>query len=191
MPKRQVARRAISSAPPRSLYRKIQSVLDEARRGRSGSREGLINSIESRGYVDFTRYRVKPDRTVDVVPCSKEAIARAVDVCVSLSLLDGLTGKLTREGMKASDPSEFDIAMRHALTSGFSVLGAPLSDIRKTITDLLTKYDNATLPTWEAIYDRLAISTGAAHREKFRTYLTLLSLCHGISFSRKKIYLPE
>ena len=191
MPKRQVARRAVSSAPPRSLYRKIQSVLDEARRGQSGSREGLIDSIESRGYVDFTRYRVKADRTVDVVPCSKEAIARAVDTCVSLGLLDGSTGKPTREGAKASDPSEFEGVMRHALTSGFVVLGAPLSNIRKATADLLTKYDHETLPTWDAIYDRLGVSGGGPHKETFRSYLTLLSLCHGISFSRKKIYLPE
>jgi len=191
MPKRKISPRRNPVVPPRSLYRKIQSVIEEARRGRVTSKEDLIEKIESRGYVDFTRYRLGPGRAVEVVPCSREAVSRVVDTCVSLGMIDDATGKLTRDGVKASDPSEFEGIMRRLVAQGLSLLDAPLPNISRAITQLLTGYSHETLPTWDAIYERLGISGRRFHKETFRSYLTLLSLCHGISFSRKKIYLPE
>jgi hypothetical protein len=106
-------------------------------------------------------------------------------------MIDDATGKLTRDGVKASDPSEFEGIMRRLVAQGLSLLDAPLPNISRAITQLLTGYSHETLPTWDAIYERLGISGRRFHKETFRSYLTLLSLCHGISFSRKKIYLPE
>jgi hypothetical protein len=184
-------RAIVKSAAPRSLYRKIQIVLAESRRGRAKSRKDLVEQIERRGHADFTRYRVAEDYSVHLVPCSPESIDRVVATCVSLGLVDKDTAALTDRGLKAADPQQFDKALRQAIMSTLASLGAPLPQIKQLVSQLLASAGSGPLPTWDALYDGLNLEGGGNIRKTFRSYLSLLAECGGIAYSRKKLYLPS
>jgi len=178
-----------SAAPPRSVYRKIQIALSEARRSKADSLQALVTQIRQRGHLDFTCFKVI-DGSVETVSCSEGAVFRTVKLCVDLGLIDDTDGRLTKHGMAAADPDKFDKVMRRLLTGALKRFGTPLDGIRGVISDLLANYEANVLPTWEAVYDRLGAPGGNAGRDTFRIYLSLLSACQGIDYSRKKIYLP-
>lgn len=177
-------------ATPRSMYRKIQIVLAEARRDQCHSFEDLVEQIDRRGHLDFSRYQIGQDHSVDLVPCSKESIRRIVDLCDTLGLIDKTIGKLTQSGMRAADSRHFDETMRKSLVDTLERFGTSLQEVKKVISDLLTSCNAKVLPTWDVIYDRIGSPGGKGGKDKFRTYLSLLSACKGITYSRRKIYLP-
>jgi len=178
-----------SGPPPRSLYRKIQLVLSEAQRRRTSSVPALIEQIQRRGHVDFTRYRVRPGGTVQVVPCSSDSITRVVEICIDLGLLDQSSAP-TGRGKQAVASKHFDPVLRNALEHGLDRLGMPLNAIHAASEQLLRNASTGNVPTWDAIYEHLGGNNNGRIRDRFRCYLALLSVCSGIKFSRKKIYLP-
>jgi hypothetical protein len=180
-----------TGAPPRSLYRKIQIVLAEAQRGRANSPGQLIEQIEHRGHMDFTRYRPSSTGRVQVVPCSQESIRRVVELCIELGLVKQSCDSLTAIGKRAVSPSSFDQVLRGVLADALETIGTPLKQIDRVIKELLSQYNEAELPTWESIYVHMTAASDNRHKEKFRSYMSLLSACDGIAYSRKKIYLPH
>lgn len=92
--------------------------------------------------------------------------------------------------MKAADSRHFDETMRKSLVDILKNFGTSLQEIKRVIGEVLTNCDPDALPTWDVIYDRLGSPRGKGGKDKFRTYLNLLSACKGINYSRRKIYLP-
>jgi hypothetical protein len=182
---------AAAGAPPRSLYRKIQIVLAEVRKGRNRSGDDLTDQILGRGHLDFTRYQTTQEHATELVPCSRESILRVIETCEKLKLVDSVTFKLTPLGLRAADPRLFDEVLRRSVPAVLNQLGIPMSEIRLTIRDMLAKSNPHSLPTAEAIYERLVSDGNVRSREEFKSYLSLLGACNGIAFSRKKIYLPS
>jgi hypothetical protein len=171
---------------PRSLYRKIQRVLSEARKGKARSLDDLRSQIDKAGHLDFTRYAVLKGKTT-VVPCSVDTIGRVVDMCVTLKLLtDGAA--LTQRGATAARTERFDEAMRLALESRLGEIGAPLATVRTVVRNMLSSGNHDSLPTWDQILRRL---DNAPRRQEFKNLLGLLAACGGIATCRRKIYLPQ
>lgn len=173
--------------PPRSLYRKIQRVLAEARKGQAGGIAALVAQIDRAGHLDFTRFDTSQDK-VRVVPCSIQSIQRVVAVCQSLRLLTQ-AGSLTKSGSVAADPARFDAAIRPCIEVRLQEIGAPLARVRKVAAEVLTKSTAAELPTWDGILKRLA--NDVTSPKEFKDLLSLLAACGGIATSRRKIYLPR
>jgi hypothetical protein len=178
--------------PPRSVYRKIQIILKEARKAKSESIEALIESVRSRGELDFTCCRANEEGVIGPVPCSLDSVARVVTVCRDLGLIQDSDGKpkLTADGLKAVDVKYFDGVMRRVLAKALKNFGTPVEAIRKAASDLLSQEGELVLPTWESLYDRLALTEDGRSRENFRIYLGLLAGCQGIDYSMKKTSLP-
>lgn len=187
MPKRGVFRKQ-RGTPPRSLYRKIHLVLLEARRGKANSPKELSVQIRKRGHRDFTRPQLQPGHGVKSVPCSEESILRVVKLCVAIGLIDRLSANLTKAGTRAIDQARFDDVLRHQLTTALSDLGVPLYKIKGLASQALSEGKLESMPTWNSLLSRLSDSVDG---RKFRTYLSLLGACEGISYSLKKIYLPR
>lgn len=176
-------------APPRSVYRKVQVVLKEARRRKSASVDDLVGAIDKRGHLDFTYYSTESG-PAKVIPCERRAIRRIVNMCAFLRFIDESSAQLTREGLRACNPERFDEMMVRAIRRGMRQLGTSVDEVKRVVQDLLVNFDGESLPTWDAIYDRLGCAQDGRAKKRFRTYLSLLSVCNGIRYSRKKIYLP-
>lgn len=194
MRKRQRTATDAPVVPPRSLYRKIQIVLAEARASETESIDALIQKIEGRGHLDFTRYEVGKDQKVRVVGCSHGTIEHAIDICAYLELLElrgtGSTKlvKLTPMGRRATDPKYFNQVVRQAITDALSRSGVSVQRIRQAIGEIFSQCQTDMLPTW----DNICRTIGTSIRPKdFHEYLTLLGAVQGIAYTRKKIYLPR
>lgn len=178
------------SAPPRSIYRKIQVVLKESRRRKLASRKTLVDRISVAGHTDFTYYDTSVPGQSQLKDCDHPPIERIVMLCAELELIDADTGRLTTKGMRATDEKDFDRVLSQCVEKALKRLGASVDDLRDVASDLLSRDRLVDLPTWDTIYDRLDLDGGSAVRQKFRIYLGLLSASGGIQFTRKKLYLP-
>jgi hypothetical protein len=178
-------------APPRSLYRKIQRVLEEARKEKAESKEDLVELISKRGHLDFTYLKSSPGGGAKPAACKLESIRHIIEMCALFGLMDQEEFRLTPRGLRALEsPTQFDRELRHALLKRLEQIGAPMALIHDTITRLLLDRRGNILPTWDAIYGQLNLSPEKCAKHEFHQYLSLLSACKGISSSRKKIYLP-
>jgi len=181
----------VVSSPPRSLYRKVQLVIDEARKEETNSLEDLVEHISKRGHLDFTYFKVSSVGPAKLAPSRLESIRKVVNMCVTLGLVDGENGRLTSRGLKAADSlDQFNYELRKSINSKLKQMDAPFDEIQKSIIDLLINHKGKVLPTWDIIYQKLEISSEQCRKKDFNTYLNLLSACNGINYSRKKIYLP-
>lgn len=173
--------------PPRSLYRKIQLVLAEARRGEVNSIDELGERVYSRGHFDFTYFVTG----AKVVPSKAKSIKRIVRICQRLGFIKMSTGEVTTSGLKATSPDEYDRELRNAIKRVLKELGAPIEDIRKGILDVLIRHKGKKVPSWDVIYNELDLSKNGLARVDFHMYLNLLAAANGIGYCQRKIYLTE
>lgn len=166
-------------------------MLGEIRKGRNRSVDDLIDQILVHGHLDFTRYQPAEGDSTNLVPCSRESVLRVIETVETLKLFDSSTMKLTPLGLRGADPRYFDDVIVKSIPNGLNKLGTSMKAIRAVIGEILGAANSTTLPTAEAIFDRLMISANAKSRDQFKSYLSLLGACKGIHFSRKKIYLAD
>lgn len=178
----------MAKVPGRSLYRKIRVVIEEARRGKCSSVDDLVDSIIKKAPLDFTYYRVDNQGRVTVVPCTVQSVRRVSSICLDLGLIESESGRLTETGMKAVNSKYFDRVLRQRITGSLAKRGVPVDQINKVIREILETATTEMIPTWDKIRERLS---SPPQKKTFRSYLTLLSECEGIGYSRKKIYLPK
>ncbi len=186
-------KKGISPPPPRSIYRKIRCVLEEARKRKSDSLEELAEKVFKGGYLDFTYYKPVPRGKAKLSPCKLESIERTVNICAEIGLIKinkDETCELTTRGLRATDPSHFDQALREGLNERLKILEIALTLILEAIMHILIETKWKTVPTWDVIYEEIKPPADKLKRDEFRVYLSLLSACQGIGFCRKKIYLP-
>jgi len=175
-------------ASERSLYRKIQVVLDEIRKSRPENLDLLAERIHERSPINFTYYntRIKGQTAVEV--CKSKTIRRTIDICVDLELISPDV-ELTPAGRKALNLADYDNVLRQNLKLAFKKQGIIIEKIESTILDILKDASPDKIPTWQSISDAMQIE--ARNKRKFHDHITLLGMCKGISFSQKKIYLPS
>jgi hypothetical protein len=183
--------RSVVVAPPRSLYRKIQRVIEEARKEKAESKEDLAKLISGRGHLDFTYLKSSPGGGAKPAACKLESIQHVIEMCVLFNLIEDEKFRLTPRGLRAVESlTQFDRELRQALLKQLEQIEAPMALIHETITRLLLDQRGSILPTWDAIYEQLGLSPKKCTKHVFHQYLSLLSACKGIGSSRKKIYLP-
>ena len=171
----------------RSLYRKMQVVLDEARSGGHRSLDGLIDGLLAKGPLNFEYRGRDPASGQKRLRCSRNSVTRAIPLCCDMGLVNGETDRLTRSGMVAVDRGRFDDVVAARVADRLDELGVSVKKMEAVITDKLLRASRPILPTSDALYDAL----GRLLREcEFRTYLNLLGRCGGIRTSQSRIYLP-
>lgn len=172
----------------RSLYRKIQVVLEHGRRGKHNSTDDLISAIQGHPPLNFI-YTVLDRKAGKKVPiCSRNSIRRAVSVCVELEFLRPENGQLTPLGVRAANPEHFDKAVVKQLNEYFKQIKTPIEAISAAISGRLLRHNPPIVPTseniWAAVGEPLAF-------EQFASYLHLLGQCGVFETSQRKSYYPR
>jgi len=179
---------ASSPQPQRSVYRKLRTVLQTARRGKWMTTEQLIEALLSEGSTEFTRYKVSRGK-VSLVPCSVLVIRRMVHVARDLDLLSE-AGRLTVAGRRAVDDSAgFDGVVAAAVLERLRSLGVSRSALDERIRLGLTRPTIESLPTLDNVVMDLMKLGGS--RRHLRLYLQLLAACGAVRTTRKKLFLPD
>ena len=168
----------------RSVYRKIQVVLEVRHTNAVDSRTELIDLIKNaKDPTFFTRqYDDETDEFIERI--SPKAIRRTVKLCETLGLLDP-RASLTPEGRRASRRDAFEEEVADRVRA---VLGA--SDVDLSVTKGLIakgfKENPVVLPTARMLFDALGPSMSY---QLFSRLLTLLSHCGGAEATQRKLYL--
>jgi len=175
----------------RSLYRKIQSVVEESGRGGFTDFESLISKIMKSPPLQFTRYERTKESETQVLPCKEDSVRRAVYLTAELGLIDGSTGKLTKAGTQAMKRDYFDRVMRQQMASTLENRGTSQKVLFDTIQAMLAEGKAHNMPSWDAIYNHLSSDNESLSRNKFHIFLTLLSSSGAIAYIQKRIFLPH
>lgn len=181
----------------RSLYRKIQVVIEEAGKRKLSSPKELINSLVNKkgGNVCFTYYKVKPgEHKATPVQCDQKVFLRTVNFAIFLGLIDKGSGHLTKVGIKALDREQFSRVLKQRIKSVLSANGLPFEKLLEVIQEIFQDAKSGKIPSCEYIYARLHElydEEFTIERKTFHVLLTLLSYTDGIAFCQKKIYLPS
>jgi hypothetical protein len=175
----------------RSLYRKIQSVVEEAGRGGFTDFESLISKIIKNPPLQFTRYEKIKESETRVVPCKEDSVRRVVYFTAELGLIDGSTGKLAKAGTQAMKRDYFDRVMRQQIANTLKNRGISQTVLFDTIKSMLADGKAHNMPSWDAIYNRLSSDNNKLSRKDFHVFLTLLSYSGAIAYIQKRIFLPH
>jgi hypothetical protein len=168
----------------RSIYRKVQIVLDTAKSVKYDDIRGLVNGIYEFNMPSFVTR--KYDRETDTMKYgpSIRVIRRTIRLCQTLGLIDS-EGHLTSDGRKAIRKSQFDNIVRTGIQAILAEAGYDVDKMNKVITDMLHSTP-VSLPTARALWNASKCHIALA---KFSLLLTLLTQCGGASASQCKIYL--
>jgi hypothetical protein len=170
----------------RSLFRKMQVVLERVRPGRCASEEEIVEAILEDSPSCFRYERTDSSTGRRRRLPSRESIRRAVQMCGELALVDLGTGRLTRTGMTAASRGRFAAVVGQQVVARLAELEIPVQHIERAITKLL----GARSPVLSTAPD-IFLALGAPIPEhQFRTYLTLLGQCGVLRASQRKAYLP-
>ncbi len=168
----------------RTIHRKLQVILDSARRSRYQSVVELRAILEAEPPISFM-YRKTKDHKFH---CSDKSIARSINVAINLGLLDKESGRLTDVGIKATDPQKFDRIIGKQAVNYLDQSGAPLTKIATAINKRLLQANPPITPTavniWLAIDEPIPFPA-------FAIYLRLIGYCGVLATSQSKIFLPR
>ena len=173
----------------RSLYCKIQVVLDYAKQGNHTNLATLVNIIHTHVPVNFVHYW--RDRTTDKVKykCSEDSIEETVDLCVDLGLLNKDNLKMSKRGLNATDPRRYALILGASAEELLAKYGITLSMIYSSIMTLLHG-EHATPPTVDEIWHHLNPAENRIKFNKFRQLMGLFGYCGVLRMLQKRIYLP-
>lgn len=177
----------MSKISDRSLYRKIQVVIEEAGKGKVSSFDGLVASLS--GHLCFTYYK-GPGEPAE---CDNKTIENSVELAIKLGFIDEHTMQITKTGIRALNRDQFSAVLKQRIKSYLNSQGLPFETLLEVIQKILADARSSAIPSWESIFDRIIKLYGekvTIDRRSFHVLLTLLGNANGIAFSRKKIYLP-
>lgn len=180
----------------RSIYRKLQVVIEEAGKGKMSSPKGLVDSLVNKKEKDicFTYYKIKPGEHKAIpIQCNPNVFLRTVNLAILLGLIEKDSGQLTKSGIRALDREQFSQVLRQRIKSILNANGLPFEKLLEIIQEILQDAKSGKISSCDNIYERLIESYGdelTIERKHFHILLTLLSYTGGIAFSQKKIFLP-
>ncbi len=174
--------------PERSLYRKIQVILDEARKMDHSSTESLVKNILRMGYLNFTYFEVEKSGKAVPRTVKKETVKKVIETCIHLDLLTSGTAELTKVGHRAVERDLFNNTLRNQLKKAFRSMGCPVELIFDKSAAILSNRGEMSVSTWETIFRDLSLDS--SNKKRFHEYLNLFALCGGIEYSQKRIFLP-
>lgn len=168
----------------RSLFRKVQTVVEVARTVKVSDLEELCREIKGLGPTMFNTSRYVAERDAFVTDISMEAIKRAVTFCRFLDLLSE-EGTLTVRGRDAARKSRFSAVLGEQARLKLSAAGVKPGAVNSVIRSKLHG-DPPVLPTSDVLWEELQPTMS---RETFSKMLTLLIHCECGQSSQKKVYL--
>jgi hypothetical protein len=174
----------------KTLFRKVQVVLEYAKEGKHTDIESLVEYIESNKPTNFlTSWRNK--ETDIITHCySTNSIRRTIKICMDLQLFQGATMELTRRGRSATDSRRFPTIIGNSVKESLELAGISFNSILQSISAILHT-DKPHPPTSESIWEEIAEDSGTMGKKEFQSLLTLLGQCQILSMSQKRIFLPK
>lgn len=170
----------------RSIYRKVQVVLDVAKTGKTKSLNELEENIVSINPINFSYTIMDKKRGKRVPHCSTDSVRKTVSLCIDLELINE-KGKLTDIGINLLDQDKFEKVLSKQVLIFFKNTGITLEKMSETIKADMLQSNPVILPTSEAIWNAL---DQPVPLERFSVLLTLLGQCNTITTSRRKLFLP-
>lgn len=173
----------------RTLYRKVQVVLEYAKEEKHIAKDSLIEYIESNKPTNFLcSWR---DKETDIIEhrYSRNSIERAIKICVDLKLLQGEKMVLTSRGKSATDPRRFPTIIGSGAKEFLETAGISLDSILNAINTIL-HLDKPYPPTSGGIWEHLGEAKSTINQEEFQWLLTIVGQCQILSMSQKRIFLP-
>ena len=173
----------------RTLYRKIQVVLDYAKEGKHHNEDSLLDYIQSQHPTNFIYYwrDRKTDETVHGY--SVKSIAHVIRLCVELKLLSREELLLTETGVSAADPRRFPNILGEKVKELFEEKGISLASIHAAIARIL-QAESPTPPTAEKIWEYARTSNVNIDLTTFNQMIALLGQCKILLMTQRRIYLP-
>jgi len=168
----------------RSLFRKVQTVVEVARTVKVSDLEGLCQEIKGLGPTMFNTSRYVAARDAFVTDISAQAIKRAVAFCRFLDLLSD-EGALTVHGRDAARKSRFSAVLGEQARLVLGRAGVKLGVVNSVIRSKLHA-EPPVLPTSDVLWDELQPTMS---RGTFSKMLTLLIHCECGQSSQRKVYL--
>ncbi|MGD0456273.1 MAG: hypothetical protein ABSC21_00830 [Terriglobia bacterium] len=168
----------------RSLYRKIQSVLDVSKSVKVETVQDLAKEVWARGLPNFMtkQYDRKSDRFV--TRTSAKAVRRTVSFCLMLGLIDS-DGSLTRSGREAIRRPHFESVVAGQVREYFARAGVTIGAVNSEIVRMMHASPFVP-PTGRTIWEEVKPNI---RYPVFHRMLTLLAHCGGANSSQRKIYL--
>jgi len=170
----------------RSLYRKVQEVLEIARSVEVSSLPELRQAIKAKRSHVFNTSQYDADRDAITSRVSLRVIHESVRMCHFLQLI-GEDGTLSDAGRDALRKGRFESVVAQSTLEILKRSGVRVASLNQSIvTSLQSK--PPVLPTashlWKSSADGVTIRYGT-----FAKLLTLLSHCGAAEVSQKKVYL--
>ena len=171
----------------RSIFRKIQVILDYCQPRKHHSIDELKDVIEKKSPLNFVYYRVDTNSDETKPYASNKSISHAVDLCVELGLINSVTGHPTKLGVSASDPRRFSRIIGHQTLEILKLKGISLDEIEATIVQRLLHRTPPVSPSVKRIWAELSTEIKLKY---FASYMNILGLSGILSVEQKRIYLP-
>lgn len=173
----------------RTLYRKIQVVLNYAKEGKHTDKTTLIDYIIGRKPTNFIYYYRDKSTDEIIYGYSEKSLERTIQICHDLKLLSGEALALTRTGVSASDPRRFMTIIGRRTSEFLESKGISLNSIGRAIKKIL-QASNPQPPTAEAIWKQLEEEQEILEFSTFARFLNLLGQSQRLLMTQRRIYLP-
>lgn len=173
----------------KTIYRKIQIVLDYVKSGKHHDYDSLLNYIYHRSPTNFLYYWRDLETDEIKFDYSKKSINRILNLTIELKLLSRNTMSLTKNGVSATDPRRFPTVIGKRVTDYLNSKQIPLKLIEKAIRDAIQE-NNPMPPTSLEIWDQLDLDEDVIKLIKFKQMINLLGQCNILYMTQKRIFLP-
>jgi hypothetical protein len=174
-------------AHERSLFRKVQLVLEYCQARKHNTIPDLKKIIKTKSPVNFAYYKTDDATGERKIEPSTNSINTAVNLCVGFGLVEPNTGHLTKLGVSATDPTRYARIMGACAVDILAKKGIALDKIESIISTNLLQHKPPIPPTAREIWDHLRPQL--TFRE-FTPYMNILGLAGILTVVQKKVYLP-
>lgn len=171
-------------AGEKSLYRKLQLVLEQAAASDTNKLGDLAAQIESKRLPNFNTFQYDEKKDSFFWRQSPKVIRRTVRLSARLGLVDA-NGLLTKDGRLALRKTQFNNVIADKVRDALAKDGIAVGKLNDIIKESLNA-DPPLLPTAKALWATLKAEVGAG---EFSRFLTLLSHCGAAQSSQAKVYL--
>ncbi len=176
-------------AGERTLYRKIQVILDYAKDKKHPNIESLANYVTKQQPTNFVYYF--RDRETDLIKhgYSENSIHQTIAFCINLKFLaDREPVVLTKIGIMACNPARFPNILGKQISELLSDRGvekdAVVAAIRKTLRS------ETSIPTAQEIWERLGEERDKMGFSEFKRVLNLMGQSKVLTMTQRRIFLP-
>ncbi len=168
----------------KSLYIKIQVVLDIAKAAKPTSFQQLERDVMDSGHECFLTPKYNKRGDVVRATISRNSVLKAMRICLLLALIQE-SGPLTDTGKAATNRHKFDQILQKQIFETFAAQMVEIETLNKVVQQCMRQIP-PILPTARVIWDE---ARPAMRFSTFSKLLTLLGQCKGAETRQSKVYL--